>query len=105
MEQSIFRDRVLQQYGESDQTSTSAPHFHRTRGAHALKAAGGSHSLSRAERAVARLVVEGMTNKQIGSHLFVSPRTVESHIAHAFRKLGVSSRVQLAALLTREGSF
>jgi predicted ATPase/class 3 adenylate cyclase/DNA-binding CsgD family transcriptional regulator len=53
-------------------------------------------SLTPAERDVVRLVREGLANKDIAARLFVSPRTVESHLTHVYTKLGVSSRVQLA---------
>ena len=47
------------------------------------------------------LVVEGLTNPQIGERLYVSRRTVQTHLAHVFNKLGISSRTQLAAEATR----
>jgi len=47
------------------------------------------------------LVVEGLSNPQIGERLFVSPRTVQTHVAHVFTKLEVSSRAQLAAEAAR----
>ena len=58
--------------------------------------------LSPAERVVADLVAEGQTNREIGESLFVSRRTVETHIAHAFQKLEVKSRTQLAAIVLNE---
>jgi predicted ATPase/DNA-binding CsgD family transcriptional regulator len=53
-------------------------------------------SLTPAESDVARLVAEGMSNKDIAGRLFVSPRTVQTHLTHMFGKLGITSRVQLA---------
>jgi DNA-binding CsgD family transcriptional regulator len=53
-------------------------------------------SLTPTERDVVRLVAEGLGNKDIAASLFVSPRTVESHLTHVYTKLGLSSRVQLA---------
>jgi Bacterial regulatory proteins, luxR family len=44
---------------------------------------------------------EGLANPQIGEHLYVSRRTVQTHLAHVFTKLGISSRAQLAAEATR----
>ncbi len=48
------------------------------------------------ERDVVRLVSEGLANNDIATRLFVSPRTVQSHLTHVYTKLGLSSRVQLA---------
>jgi DNA-binding CsgD family transcriptional regulator len=53
------------------------------------------------ERQVADLVAEGLRNTEIAARLFVAPSTVKTHLAHAFAKLGVSSRAELAALVTR----
>ncbi|MBV8293979.1 MAG: LuxR family transcriptional regulator, partial [Mycobacterium sp.] len=52
-------------------------------------------SLTPTERDVVRLVSEGLGNSDIATRLFVSPRTVQSHLTHVYAKLGVSSRVQL----------
>lgn len=56
--------------------------------------------LSSRERQVARLAATGRTNREIAAELFLSLRTVESHISHALRKLGCRSRSELAAHLT-----
>jgi DNA-binding CsgD family transcriptional regulator len=56
----------------------------------------GWESLTPTERDVVRLVGEGLANKDVAARLFVSPRTVESHLSHVYTKLGLSSRVQLA---------
>jgi DNA-binding CsgD family transcriptional regulator len=61
----------------------------------------GWQSLTPTEQAVALLVAEGLSNPRIGERLFVSHRTVQTHVAHLFAKLGVSSRAQLAAEVTR----
>jgi DNA-binding NarL/FixJ family response regulator len=45
---------------------------------------------------VARLVVDRRTNPQIAEALFLSPKTVETHMRNIFRKLDVSSRVEVA---------
>jgi DNA-binding CsgD family transcriptional regulator len=47
---------------------------------------------------VARLVAEGLTNREAAERLFVSPHTVNSHLRHVFAKLGINSRVELARL-------
>jgi DNA-binding CsgD family transcriptional regulator len=65
------------------------------RGRKAVEAALGPTSLSRRERQVARLAAEGRTASEIAKHLFISRRTVESHLAHAYAKLGVRSRLDL----------
>jgi len=66
------------------------------------RAATGWGSLTDAERNISVLVAEGLSNPAIASRLFVSRHTVESHLKHAYAKLGVSSRVELAALALRE---
>ena len=53
-------------------------------------------SLTPTERDVVRLVSEGLGNKAIATRLFVSPRTVQTHLTHVYTKLGLTSRVQLA---------
>ncbi|MCV6962594.1 LuxR family transcriptional regulator [Mycobacterium intermedium] len=53
-------------------------------------------SLTRTELDVVRLVTEGLGNNDIATRLFVSPRTVQSHLTHVYSKLGLNSRVQLA---------
>jgi DNA-binding CsgD family transcriptional regulator len=61
----------------------------------------GWDSLTPTERTVVELVAEGLSNPQIGERLYVSRRTVQTHLAHVFAKLQVSSRTQLAAEVTR----
>ena len=53
---------------------------------------------------VARLVAEGLTNREIAARLFLSPKTIETHIRHAFQKLGVRSRTELAVAVSSGGS-
>ncbi|MGA9356501.1 MAG: LuxR C-terminal-related transcriptional regulator [Mycobacterium sp.] len=57
--------------------------------------ASGWASLTPAERDVARLICEGLANKEVAARLFVSPRTVQAHLSHIYAKLGITSRVQL----------
>ncbi|GAA1274252.1 hypothetical protein Psi02_03740 [Planotetraspora silvatica] len=52
--------------------------------------------LSGREREIAELATQGLTNRQIAERLFLSPRTVETHLAKVFQKLGVSTRTALA---------
>lgn len=56
----------------------------------------GWESLTPTEIVVVRLVSEGLANKDIATRLFVSPRTVQTHLTHVYTKLGFTSRVQLA---------
>ena len=58
--------------------------------------ASGWASLTPTEREVVRLVSEGLGSSDIATRLFVSPRTVQSHLTHVYAKLGLTSRVQLA---------
>jgi DNA-binding CsgD family transcriptional regulator len=53
-------------------------------------------ALTPTERDVVRLLREGLANKDIALRLFVSIRTVETHLTHIYTKLGLKSRVQLA---------
>jgi DNA-binding CsgD family transcriptional regulator len=55
--------------------------------------------LTTAERRVAELAAEGLANKEIARALFVSVKTVETHLSHAYAKLGIRSRTQLASRL------
>ena len=52
--------------------------------------------LAKREAEVARLVAEGLSNKQIGARLFISERTVDSHVRSILNKLGFNSRAQIA---------
>ena len=64
----------------------------------------GWEALTPTEIAVSELVAEGLTNPEIGARLFVSRRTVETHVAHVFRKIDCVSRSQLAAEFTRRAT-
>ena len=70
--------------------------------ADAGEGAGGWRLLTAREREVAELVANGLTNKEIAARLFVSTRTVDAHLVHILAKLSYVSRVQIAALVTRE---
>ena len=50
---------------------------------------------------MARLVVDRKTNAEIAAELFLSPKTVETHMRNLFRKLDVSSRVEVARAVER----
>lgn len=59
----------------------------------------GPMSLTPGERAVAELAAEGLTNVQVAQRLFIARKTVESHLASAYRKLGIKARGDLSAAL------
>ncbi len=61
----------------------------------------GWKSLTATESRVVALVAEGLSNPQIGARLFISPRTVQTHLFHVFPKLGVSTRAELAVAAAR----
>ena len=60
-------------------------------------------SLTPTELDVVRLVHDGLPNKDIATRMFVSPRTVQTHLRHVYNKLGLTSRVQLAQEAARHG--
>jgi predicted ATPase/DNA-binding CsgD family transcriptional regulator len=59
------------------------------------RAASGWESLTPTEHDVVRHVSDGLSNKDIAAKLFISPRTVQTHLTHVYAKLGLDSRVQL----------
>jgi len=74
-----------------------------TSGRRAAAAALGPGSLTRREREVARLAATGMSAKEIAESLFVGKRTVETHLASVYAKLGVDSKLQLVRRATELG--
>jgi predicted ATPase/DNA-binding CsgD family transcriptional regulator len=64
-----------------------------------------SGPLAQREAQVARLVADGLTNKQIGARLFISERTVENHIRNIMNKLGLNSRAQIANWIATSNYF
>jgi DNA-binding CsgD family transcriptional regulator len=59
----------------------------------------GWESLRESEHRVAELVAVGLTNREIGASLFLSRHTIDSHLRQIFRKLDISSRVELTRLV------
>jgi DNA-binding CsgD family transcriptional regulator len=51
---------------------------------------------------VARLVAEGLSNKEVAAQLYLSPRTIDYHLRNVYSKLGVTSRTHLVRLFPRE---
>jgi DNA-binding CsgD family transcriptional regulator len=59
----------------------------------------GADALTASERRVAAMAAEGMSNRDIAQALFVTVRTVEVHLTHAYQKLAIASRDELATAL------
>jgi len=53
--------------------------------------------LTNKEEKIARLILQGHSNKEIAKELFISEKTVKTHVGHIFKKLGIKSRFQLTA--------
>lgn len=69
---------------------------------HAKRPKTGWTSLTDTERAVSDLVAKGLTNQQIATEMFLSTHTVAFHLRQVFRKLDISSRVDLARVFTEQ---
>jgi DNA-binding CsgD family transcriptional regulator len=61
-----------------------------------------TEELTAHELRVARIVAAGASNREAAAALFVSPKTIEFHLGHIYRKLGLHSRTQLAARFARD---
>jgi DNA-binding NarL/FixJ family response regulator len=94
----VLADRAARRLGD-----LGVPLAHRRSRARpgAERSATGPESLSTREREVAALVAEGHTNRQIAEELYVSRKTVETHLARIFAKLGVSRRGAMVEALRR----
>jgi DNA-binding NarL/FixJ family response regulator len=57
--------------------------------------------LTAQELQIARLAAQGLSNREIGQQLFLSHRTISTHLYRVFPKLGITSRAELTAALTR----
>ena len=57
--------------------------------------------LTKRELEIARRIVDRQTNRQIAEELYLSPKTVETHIRNIFAKLGADSRVEVARIVER----
>ena len=60
----------------------------------------GPDGLTPSEQRIAQLAVGGATNRDIAQTLFITPKTVETHLSHIYRKLGITTRTELPAALT-----
>jgi DNA-binding CsgD family transcriptional regulator len=61
----------------------------------------GPDALTASERRVAEMAADGLTNRQTAQALFVTTKTVEMHLGHAYPKLGITRRIELTAALAR----
>jgi ATP/maltotriose-dependent transcriptional regulator MalT len=84
-------DRELRRLGERVKRRAKAPR----------SAGSGLESLTERELEIARLTVARMTNREIGQRLFLSEKTIETHMRNIFFKLGVSSRIEVARATER----
>jgi DNA-binding CsgD family transcriptional regulator len=82
--------------GESLELADAIGYAERGRGAR-RRPSRGWDSLTPTELRVAAAVADGLSNPQIASRMFISRRTVTTHLSSIFRKLGISSRAELAA--------
>ncbi len=92
-----YRERTEQQLGQLGQR----PYRRSRRGP---TGAVGIEALTERELQVARLVVDRRTNPEIAAELFLSQKTIESHLRNVFNKVGVDSRVALARLIERDAA-
>jgi DNA-binding CsgD family transcriptional regulator len=92
-----YRDQVEQQLRQLGHT------VHR-RSARAAPESAGVASLSGRELEVAELLRARHTNREIAQELFLSMKTVESHVRHIFTKLGATSRIEVASIVDRDGA-
>jgi DNA-binding NarL/FixJ family response regulator len=76
-----------------------------SRGGHAGRPAGASPlaALTDREREVLSLLTRGMSNREIGTELFITPKTASVHVSNILAKLGAASRTEAAAIAYREG--
>jgi DNA-binding CsgD family transcriptional regulator len=63
----------------------------------------GWDSLTETEHTVAGLVAEGLSNQRVANEMFISRHTVDFHLRHIFRKLGIDSRVVLTRITLANG--
>ncbi len=98
-------DRAEAAAGDADRLARAlgmAAYTDRTRALLAQLGGGRPAALSRRETEVAKLVAEGLTNRQIAERLVISERTAQNHVQHILTKLGFATRSQIAAWSVRE---
>jgi DNA-binding CsgD family transcriptional regulator len=97
-------DRLAEAWaaGQAMSLEDAAAYATRGRGRRGRPATGWA-GLTPTELRVAGAVADGLSNPQIAERMFISRRTVATHLTSIFRKLGVSSRAELAAMAARRG--
>ena len=83
-------------------TNDAVAYVHRARGER-KRPSHGWDSLTPTELDVVRHIAAGLTNRQIGQHMFISPGTVKAHLSHIFTKLDTPSCSHLATEATKRG--
>ena len=96
--------RCAARRGRGAAASCAAPACGSAAAAPAPRAREGLDALSPREHEIAELVAEGLTNREIGARLFLSEKTIETHLTHVFQKLGLRSRAQVAAEVSRRAA-
>ena len=94
---------MLQTAARGTDHQVSPPRRLRVVGAEAFASHSGWEELTDRERDVLELVTRGLTNGQIAGILFVSPRTVQSHVQNLLEKIGAATRTELAVRALCEG--
>ena len=87
-----FAERARRELAATGETA-------RPRTAPAARTAGASETLTAQETQIARMARDGLSNPEIGTRLFISPRTAQYHLSKVFTKLGITSRGQLHRVL------
>jgi DNA-binding NarL/FixJ family response regulator len=95
----IYPPRMLATMGADAFAERAARELRATGERARPRSPGAAEVLTAQEEQIARLVAERLTNREIAARLFISASTVEYHLRKIFRKLGVSSRTQLARTL------
>jgi DNA-binding CsgD family transcriptional regulator len=78
-----------------DPPASARPHAQPSR----YRATFGWDSLTETERGVAGIIAEGLTNREAAARLYLSPHTIDYHLRQIFRKLAITSRVELTRLV------